>query len=50
MPRQITRYQGRSARFVSLAQDGKPVYAQDGAIRRRAADDGEARPIQIRMP
>ena len=49
VPRQITQHQGRPARFVSLAQDGTLVYAQDGAIWRRAAGDGQARPIEIRM-
>lgn len=49
VPRQITQHQGRPARFVSLAQDGTLVYAQDGAIWRRAAGDGQARPLEIRM-
>ena len=35
--------------FVSLAQDGSLVYAQDGAIWRRAAGDNEARPLEIRI-
>lgn len=49
VPRQITQHQGPPARFVSLAQDGTLVYAQDGAIWRRAAGDGQARPLEIRM-
>jgi len=48
-PRQITRHQGRPVRFVSLAKDGTLVYAQDGAIWRQPAGEGEARPLEIRM-
>ncbi len=48
-PRQITRHQGRPVRFVSVARDGTLVYGYDGAIWRREAQGGEARPLRIAM-
>ena len=48
-PHQLTHHQGRPARFVSLAQDGTLVYGYEGAIWRRDARGGEARPLRIAM-
>lgn len=48
-PRQLTHHQGRPVRFVSLAKDGTLVYGYDGAIWRRDAGGGEARPLRLAM-
>jgi tricorn protease len=48
-PQPITHHQGRPVRFVSVAGDGTLVYAYDGAIWRREAQGGEARPLDLHI-
>lgn len=48
-PRAITHHEGRPVRFVSVAHDGTLVYGYDGAIWRREAAGGEARPLELNI-